>query len=227
MLNKIYSTLFTVLSPLHLTGPELFIRLMKSHHRTYVDLPRLRHLASCCARLRDTRGAFVECGVGKGGCVALMSFISKGYNPVWAFDSFEGMPPLTAEDEGSGEEWVGHRCAGEDGVADVQHTLRLGRLDDASVHIVKGYFEDTLASSRDAIGPIAVLRLDNDWYKSTKFCLDTLYDQVISGGVILIDDYGVFKGCRKAVDEFRTSRRITSALTRTEGQDQEYYWIKE
>ena len=227
MLSTFYRSAFAFFQSLRLSSPALFIRLMKSHQRTYVDKARLRNLAYWCKQHKDSGASFVECGVGKGGCVALMSYVSKGLNPVWAFDSFEGMPPLTEEDEGSGEEWVGHRCAGEDGVGTVHETLRLGRVAMDSVHIVKGYFEDTLEERRADIGPVAVLRLDNDWYKSTKFCLDTLYDQVIAGGVILIDDYGVFKGCRKAVDEFRESRRITSPLILTDGQQQEYYWVKE
>jgi len=53
---------------------------------------------------------------------------------------------------------------------------------------------------------ISVLRLDTDWYESTKFELDHFYDKVSSGGLIIIDDYGWWKGCKKAVDEFLDSR---------------------
>jgi O-methyltransferase len=57
-----------------------------------------------------------------------------------------------------------------------------------------------------------VLRLDGDFYDSTKICLETLYDQVVWGGIVIIDDYGVFPGCRRAVDEFIAARRLPVRL---------------
>ena len=62
-----------------------------------------------------------------------------------------------------------------------------------------------LANTRQ-VGTIAILRLDGDFYGSTKVVLEELYDQVVSGGVVIIDDYGAFEGCRKAVNEFLVSR---------------------
>ena len=99
------------------------------------------------------------------------------------------------------------------------------RVDAASVKLVPGWFEDTLAGSLDGIGPIAVLRLDNDWYKSTKYCLELLYERVVDRGYIIIDDYHTLTGCKKAVDEFRELRGIKSALVTTEI-GTEAYWQK-
>ena len=74
--------------------------------------------------------------------------------------------------------------------------------------IKKGWFQNTLPEIKDKIGPIAILRLDSDWYESTKCCLDNLYDNVIQGGYIVIDDYGCWEGCKRAVDEFLEKRNM-------------------
>jgi hypothetical protein len=67
---------------------------------------------------------------------------------------------------------------------------------------VKGWFEDTLFASKGEIGSIALLHVDCDWYESVRLVLAELYDQIVPGGVIAIDDYYAWLGCRKAVDEF-------------------------
>ena len=69
-----------------------------------------------------------------------------------------------------------------------------------------------------------MLRLDGDWYESTKICLEKLYDKVVVGGVIIIDDYGHWVGAKNATDEFRTTNNIVSPLLQTDYT--EYYWIK-
>jgi hypothetical protein len=65
-----------------------------------------------------------------------------------------------------------------------------------------GWFQDTLRVVPDNLDAIAVLRIDGDWYESTKICLETLVPRVSPGGIVVIDDYGKWPGCRKAVDEF-------------------------
>jgi hypothetical protein len=80
------------------------------------------------------------------------------------------------------------------------------------IHIRQGWFQETLPVAKHEIGPIAVLRLDGDWYDSTKVCLENLYDLVTVGGFVLIDDYGYWEGCRRAVDEFLASRKLEVAL---------------
>jgi predicted O-methyltransferase YrrM len=95
-----------------------------------------------------------------------------------------------------------------------------------NVTLTKGFFKDTLniQENIDKIGDIAVLRLDGDWYDSTKVCLEKLYDKVIEGGVIIIDDYGHFIGAKRATDEFRQKYSINSPLNQTDYT--EYYWVK-
>jgi hypothetical protein len=80
------------------------------------------------------------------------------------------------------------------------------------VHLVRGWFEQTIPSATPSLGPIALLHLDCDWYESVKLCLDRLYDRVVDGGFIVVDDYGHWQGCRKAIDEFRRHRGLTNEL---------------
>ena len=201
---------------------QVINRIIQSK-RAMVNRKRLINLNFWCKKYKNSNTAFVECGVAQGGSLSLMAHWAET-NPVYGFDSFEGMPALTTEDEGSGEKWVNYNCSkyGEAAVAD---TFSMVGVDLGRVNLVKGFFEDTLMDSAKEIGPISILRLDNDWYQSTKFCLEALYDQVVSGGVIIIDDYGTFKGCKKAVDEFRRIRKITDNLI-TVDRDGEHYWVK-
>ncbi len=95
--------------------------------------------------------------------------------------------------------------------------LRKLKIHQSRVHLVKGWFEETLPIHREKVGEIALLHLDGDWYESIKRCLDELYDQVTRGGYVVIDDYGYWRGCRQAVDEFRASRRLDVELVDVEG----------
>lgn len=91
-------------------------------------------------------------------------------------------------------------------------------------HLVyhKGWFQDTLPAAD--ISEIAVLRLDGDWYASTKVCLEHLHDKVVSGGFVIIDDYGCYDGCRKAVDEFLLAHEYKLFLNYVNKDCR--YWIK-
>jgi hypothetical protein len=86
------------------------------------------------------------------------------------------------------------------------------KLDGDKVHLVKGWFKDTIPLHKDDIGNIALLHLDCDWYESVKFCLATLYDRVVKNGIVIIDDYGYWKGCKKAFDEFIIKRNLSIEL---------------
>ena len=209
--------------------PYLFMTKILSNKLTMVSSKRLLNLYNKCTMFNDTDYSFVECGVAKGGCLAMMKFASGKNNKIFGLDSFEGMPKITDEDIGDYNKydpvyWVGK--LNEDGINSVYATFNKLNLKMDNVKLIKGFFENTLQIQEniDDIGKISVLRLDNDWYKSTKLCIEKLYNNVIVGGVIIIDDYGVFIGCKKAIDEFRTNNNITSPLIQTDGE--EYYWIK-
>lgn len=77
-----------------------------------------------------------------------------------------------------------------------------------SINLIKGKVEETLLIPNNLPRKISVLRLDTDWYKSTKIELEVLYPLLVKGGVLIIDDYGHFKGAREAVDEYFKNQKI-------------------
>ena len=196
-----------------------------SENLSMLSPKRLDSLFKHCTNPLLPNGSLVECGVARGGSMAIMSLASGGKRAVWGFDSFEGMPPLSNEDESDGQNWVGFVCAGPNGVEEAVKTFRRFHVWGSWIKLVPGWFETTLPPHKLLCSPIAVLRLDNDWYKSTLFCLQTLYPSVAPGGVIIIDDYHTFIGCRKAVDEFRDALNIRAPIITTEV-GTEVYWRK-
>ncbi len=169
----------------------------------------------------EVPGALVECGVWKGGTVGMMALahLRSAVRPIrhlHLLDSFEGLPEPRADVDGSS-------AADYAGGHDTGSLRSIGRcvspLDDSRrlleqqigypvdlVHYHVGWFEETLPRDAAVIGRIALLRLDGDWYESTRVCLEHLYSNVVCGGVVVIDDYGHWEGCRRAVDEFTAAR---------------------
>jgi len=163
----------------------------------------------------------------------MMKYVSGKNNKIFGFDSFEGMPDITKEDIGDYNKSnplydfgkVGDNLSG--GIDNVYNNFNKLDLNMNNVKLIKGFFQDTLQIQEniDNIGEIAILRLDGDWYESTKICLEKLYDKVIDGGVIIIDDYGHWIGAKRAVDEFRDKHNIVNNLIKSDYT--EHYWIKE
>lgn len=159
-------------------------------------------------------GAFVECGVAQGGCAALIAKVADidaKSRHCWFFDSFEGLPDPTSDDFEEGR--TGQH------IRPLPRGSCLGTLEQVSgllfdtfgfsrerITLVKGWFQDTVEKHAPEIGSIALLRVDGDWYDSTKCCLDALYDRVSPGGHVIIDDYFSCYGARKATDEFLEGR---------------------
>jgi O-methyltransferase len=166
-------------------------------------------------------GAIVECGVYNGGSAAMMAMAASSQRKIWLFDSFEGLPEPGPRDGAKALLYSGERSSGAlkpidrcVGSLEVVRRLFLEELhmDSTRVMFRKGWFQETLPVARPEIGPIAVLRLDGDWYDSTLVCLEHLYDLVVTGGFVIIDDYGYWEGCRQAVDEFLSRRDLNVAL---------------
>jgi O-methyltransferase len=162
---------------------------------------------------RRIGGAIVQCGVWRGGSAALMAHASRASaRRVWLFDSFEGFPSPGPEDGANGGIAAGDWAAP---AADAREAMRRLGVDAARVSIVPGWFEATLARAAPSIGPIAILSIDTVLYASVKLCLETLYDQVVAGGVVILDDYGYWSGCRRATHEFLARRAPTAELRLT------------
>lgn len=183
-------------------------------------------------------GALVECGVWKGGAAALMSLAHShnGSVPTRAlhlFDSFQGLPEPTEADGAKASVYARGRASGR--LESIDRCV--GLLDEVRrciegaaqyprelVHYHLGWFQETVPSTARFVGPIALLHLDGDWYDSTRVCLEHLYPLVVRGGIVHVDDYGHWEGCRRAVDEYLGARNEVVMLTHVDYTGR--YWVK-
>ena len=179
-----------------------------------------------CVRNR-VEGAFVECGVYKGGSMmaVALALLAEGVadRDLYLFDTFAGMPKPgdkdadlwgnQAQDEFAGlkitddsSRWV--NCPLEE----VRQAMRSTGYPEERIHYVRGLVENTLP--QEAPARIALLRLDTDWYQSTRHELVHLYPRLSANGILIIDDYGHFTGAREAVDEYFRGQAIAAFLHR-------------
>jgi O-methyltransferase len=166
-------------------------------------------------------GDIVECGVWRGGNLVIAGLLRKqlGFDrQIWAFDTFAGMTAPTEADFKPGEDLdVGRKFAelnrethnewcfaAED---EVRRSFE-ARTGSRALNIVKGPVEETLRDPANLPVEIAILRLDTDFYESTKAELEILYPRLSNGGVLIVDDYGEWAGARRAVDEYFSGRPI-------------------
>lgn len=175
---------------------------------------------------RQIPGDIVECGVWKGGSSMAIALALKAHSSfdrhLYLFDTFEGMSEPTAEDkEVSGEKSAAQLLSEADKsemvwayspLDEVKKNLGSTGYPSDKVSFVVGKVEDTIPQTLPE--KIAILRLDTDWYASTKHELEHLFPNLIDGGVLIIDDYGHWDGCRKAVDEYFTGSPYSPLLFR-------------
>lgn len=157
-------------------------------------------------------GAIVECGVWRGGSMMLAALRLKELGDerdLYLFDTFRGMPAPTAEDGAEAERlWrAAERESHNDWCyaprAEVERNM-LQTAPPERLHLIEGRVEDTLPDN--APDSIALLRLDTDWYDSTRHELTHLYPRLSDHGVLILDDYGHWQGMREAVDEYFADR---------------------
>jgi hypothetical protein len=166
-------------------------------------------------------GAVVECGVWRGGSMQAVArtldMAGDHSRELYLFDTFEGMPEPSDHDQRHDGRSAARLLATSDRSASVWAHASLEDVREGfaqvpypaeRVHFVQGPVEETVPDQ--APEQIALLRLDTDWYESTKHELDHLYPRLVSGGVLILDDYGYWKGARKATDEWleRTGERL-------------------
>ena len=207
---------------------QKLLLVKKVYPYTMVSYQRLSNVYDLAELAENNKidGAFVECGVWKGGCAAVMAFVAekaKSNRKVWLFDSFEGLPEPTIEDGNMAKDYANNKASGKlktinecvSSLEDVKEVFfKILKINPRNIAIKKGWFQNTLPIAKNEIGPIFILRLDGDWYESTKCCLDNLYDSVVSGGYIIIDDYGYWEGSRGALDKFFKERKINADITK-------------
>lgn len=197
---------------------------MTSPERLYALIQAVRYVSS--ARIP---GDIVECGVWRGGSMmaAACTLIECGdaTRELHLFDTFEGMSPPGARDVDIDGQPASALLRGQDKndpdsawclatLPDVRSALSGTGYEMARMHFVQGKVEDTIPGHTPE--RIALLRLDTDWYESTRHELEHLYPRLSPGGVLIIDDYGHWAGCRQAVDEYFAARKLHVLLTRVD-----------
>lgn len=196
-----------------------FLKILKAcQPYTMTSIERMYALYNAVTYIvkNNIAGSFVECGVWRGGSSMMIALTLKelgvSNRAIYLYDTYEGMSEPTADDVdfrgGQAKELMEQNVENKQNsvwcladLNDVQNNMRLTGYPQDLVHFVKGKVEDTIpATMPDA--PIALLRLDTDWYESTAHELKYLYPLLIQKGVLVIDDYGHWEGCKRAVDEY-------------------------
>ena len=206
---------------------ELYRRVgpytMTTPPRIYALVRAVEYVAA-----REIPGAIVECGVWRGGSMmaAALTLLRLGATDreLYLYDTFAGMPPPSEADTTRSGEHAADLLADEDqdshlwaiaSLADVRDAVLSVGYPEERIRFVEGRVENTLPA--DAPDEIALLRLDTDWYESTKHELVHLYPRLAPGGVLILDDYGHWQGARRAVDEYLAESGEPLLLNRIDG----------
>lgn len=172
------------------------------------------------------KGSFVECGVFKGGSsmMAALTLIKEKdtTRDLYLYDTFQGMTkPAKIDVDIHGEKAIKTWKDLKEGefsswtkapLDEVKANMSLTKYPKEKIKYIIGKVEDTIPKSLPK--KIALLRLDTDWYSSTKHELEHLYPLLVPGGILIIDDYGHFKGAKKAVDEYFKKTKTKVYLNR-------------
>lgn len=209
--------------------PEIARIVQDVSQYTMTSTKRIAALCEAVKYIVDSRieGDIVECGVWRGGSMMAVAkslrWLGDEGRTLHLFDTFEGMTPPTEHDVEFDGQSAGTLLASSDKndaesvwchapLDGVKAVLSMTGYDPGKLVFVQGRVEDTLPES--APERIALLRLDTDWYESTRHELEHLYPRLVPGGVLIIDDYGHWQGARKAVDEYIAEHRFPILLQR-------------
>jgi O-methyltransferase len=166
-------------------------------------------------KVKSVRGCVVECGVWRGGMIAGLCRILGPDREYFLLDSFQGLPPAQQIDgpaaikyqEDKDSPTYYDNCA-----APSEFATRAMKMVGANhFRLIPGFFDATLPTFDPGV-PIALLRLDADWYESTIACLKNLFHRVAPDGIIIIDDYYAWDGCSRAVHDFLSSKKATERI---------------
>ena len=172
----------------------------------------IQHTYDCAIQMSNAEGDFVECGVGAGAQISAMAYACPN-KIIHAYDSYEGIPlagEFDAQQPGIGEivfhdkfAPISERLVSSGvtvhSVENVISNIQSVGLSTSNIRFHKGWFQNTIPENK--IEKISLLRLDGDLYESTYVCLEHLYDKVIKGGIVIIDDYAL-EGCRSAINDY-------------------------
>lgn len=202
---------------------------LKVRSYTMTSPERIFSLCDAVTYIQENKieGDIVECGVWKGGSMmavadTLLRLKETGRH-LHLFDTFEGMAPPTENDVDIGGVKAEQLLQSSDKAQEDSVWCRAG-LDSVKsavgsigyptdkIHYIQGMVEHTIP--HHAPEKIALLRLDTDWYESTRHEMEHLFPRLVKGGVLIIDDYGHWQGARKAVDEYISQHGIRIMLNR-------------
>lgn len=183
--------------------------------------------------INSIEGEIVECGVYKGGSLGIIietiHLFNKGLNDrkVFLYDPFEGMVDPTSDDyylfekdslftlkrfyEQKKEDGSSDNARGE--IHEVKNTILKASKNLDNFKFIKGMEETTLKDDKNIPEKIALLRLDTDFYESTKIELEILFSKLVKGGILLIDDYGTWNGANKATNQFFSKNKFKGIIT--------------
>jgi O-methyltransferase len=204
---------------LDLSDDDNFV-LQRVEGQTMTSIARQISLVQAVRYLsrRGIEGCIVECGVWRGGssmavALTLIQEEDAGRN-IYLYDTFEGMTaPTNADRTADGTSAQSllaqdvEKTSADWGVANIEcarQNMASTGYAPSLIHFVQGPVETTIPTQAPA-GPIALLRLDTDWYESTRHELIHLFPRLVDRGVLIIDDYGHWTGAKKAVDEYLSS----------------------
>lgn len=192
------------------------LRLYRKYH-AHTMIPRERFIDILdLARSVDVEGEVVECGTWKGGMIAALAEYLGRHAAL--FDSFEGLPDAQPIDGPAALAWQRNTESAQyldNCTADERDAVQAMTLAGADYEIHKGWFERTLPLYAARQPRIAFLHLDGDWYGSIMTCLEHLFRLVPPGGLVVIDDYGLWDGCTRAVHEYLARTGASEDLRRS------------
>tara|TARA_B100001093_G_scaffold114764_1_gene107102 strand:- start:1956 stop:2732 length:777 start_codon:yes stop_codon:yes gene_type:complete len=194
---------------------------MTSHDRMFSLMKSLEYVIQ-----NNVEGDLVECGVWKGGNLIVFQKYVEKFNlnkKIFAYDTFEGMSqPDEIDKTFEGESASIQLDKLEKKNVDRKKNILIAdcsleevknnfekNTNKNNLICIKGKVEDTLLKDENLPKKISILRLDTDWYSSTKKELEILYPLLEKNGILLIDDYGYWQGAKKAVDEFFKDKKVT------------------
>jgi O-methyltransferase len=180
-------------------------------------------------KFKNVKGCIVECGVWRGGMSAGLVDIMGSDRNYYLFDSFEGLPPAKEIDGDSAIEWqkntdkAGYfdNCKAEMSFA--ENVMKKSGA--TNYFLIKGWFNETFPVT-EINEPIAILRLDGDWYDSIMDSMKYWYPKLTKGGLILLDDYATWDGCSKAIHDYLSEHKLADRIYQWQN-SKLYYIIKE
>jgi hypothetical protein len=197
---------------------------------TMIGIRRLDHLEYCIRKLveQQTAGDFLEAGVWRGGAVifmqAVLNTLGEKGRKIFGADSFEGLPaPNPVMYPADGRNKLHLEKILQASQEEVARNIRRFFPEENGIHLLKGLFRDMLPTVPS--GKLALLRIDADMYESTSDALNHLYPALNPGGFVIIDDYNAFPECKKAVEDFRDHRKITTPISLIDREA--VFWQKE